>query len=221
VLVSTQHTQHLLRNYALAHTIESMKKLSTYLFLILFSFSAPSFADDIRDFQIEGMSVGDSLLDYFSKEEIENFLSAKKAINYYPKSKKFFTLGVSGIGEYYEQINFDLKNADDKYIIYSLDGYNRMSFQECTEKTKLVSSEIKKLFEKEKFSAKPYKIKHRRDKSRKSIVHGINFIFDDDSAISISCYNWGEEMEKNNFFDSISINVSSKEFFYWVRNEAY
>ena len=48
-----------------------MKKLSTYLFLILFSFSAPSFADDIRDFQIEGMSLGDSLLDYYSEEEIE------------------------------------------------------------------------------------------------------------------------------------------------------
>jgi len=32
-----------------------MKKLSTYLFLILFSFSAPSFGDDISDFQSEGM----------------------------------------------------------------------------------------------------------------------------------------------------------------------
>ncbi len=27
-------------------------------------------ADDIRDFEIEGISVGDSLLDYFSEEEI-------------------------------------------------------------------------------------------------------------------------------------------------------
>ena len=48
-----------------------MKKLSAYLFLILFSFSTPSFADDIRDFQIEGISVGDNLLDHFSKKEIE------------------------------------------------------------------------------------------------------------------------------------------------------
>ena len=54
-----------------------MKKLSTYLFLLLFSFQTSSWADDIRDFQIEGMSVGDSLLDYFSKEEIENFFKAK------------------------------------------------------------------------------------------------------------------------------------------------
>ena len=28
-----------------------MKKLSTYLFLILFSFSAPSFGDDVQDFE--------------------------------------------------------------------------------------------------------------------------------------------------------------------------
>ena len=35
------------------------------LFLII-----PSKADDIQDFQIEGISVGDSLLDYFSEEEI-------------------------------------------------------------------------------------------------------------------------------------------------------
>ena len=48
-----------------------MKKLSTYLFLIFFSFSTPSFADDIRDFQIEGMSIGDSLLDYFTEKEIK------------------------------------------------------------------------------------------------------------------------------------------------------
>ena len=48
-----------------------MKKLSTYLFLILFSFQTPSQADDIRDFQIEGMSIGDSLLDYTSEKEIK------------------------------------------------------------------------------------------------------------------------------------------------------
>ena len=49
-----------------------MKKLSTYLFLILFSFSAPSFADDISEFEIEGISIGDSMLDFFSEEEIKN-----------------------------------------------------------------------------------------------------------------------------------------------------
>ena len=59
-----------------------MKRLSLYLFLILFTLQTPSQADDIRDFQIEGMSIGDSLLDYFSEEEINKY---KK--NYYNDDK--------------------------------------------------------------------------------------------------------------------------------------
>ena len=46
-----------------------MKILLT-LFVLLFSSSVV--AEDISDFQIEGMSVGDSLLDYFSEQQIIN-----------------------------------------------------------------------------------------------------------------------------------------------------
>ena len=67
-----------------------MKKLSTYLFLILFSFSAPSFADDISDFQIEGMSIGDSLLDYFSEEKIEEEKNSEYVYRY--KDNRFIIL---------------------------------------------------------------------------------------------------------------------------------
>ena len=62
-----------------------MKKLLGIVVLGLLFISAPSQADDIRDFQIEGMSIGDSLLDYYSKKEIKKFLKT-----YYPKSKKFY-----------------------------------------------------------------------------------------------------------------------------------
>ena len=44
-----------------------MKK--TLIILVLL-FSSSVFADDISDFEIEGMSIGDSLLDYMSEEEI-------------------------------------------------------------------------------------------------------------------------------------------------------
>jgi len=42
-----------------------MKKLLAILVLGLF-LTTPSQADDIRDFQIEGISIGDSLLDYMT-----------------------------------------------------------------------------------------------------------------------------------------------------------
>ena len=45
-----------------------MKKILV-LFILLFSSSV--FAEDISDFEIEGISVGDSLLDHFSLTEIK------------------------------------------------------------------------------------------------------------------------------------------------------
>ena len=44
------------------------KKLLRIVVLGLFLIT-PSHADDIRDFQIEGISIGDSLLDYFSEKK--------------------------------------------------------------------------------------------------------------------------------------------------------
>ena len=63
-----------------------MKRFLAILVLGLFLIT-PSWADDIRDFEIEGMSIGDSLLDYFNEKEInDNFYIA----SYYEKNEKFF-----------------------------------------------------------------------------------------------------------------------------------
>ena len=40
------------------------------IFILTFSFQSLSKADDIRDFEIEGISIGDSALDHFSKKAI-------------------------------------------------------------------------------------------------------------------------------------------------------
>ena len=47
-----------------------MKRLLLIL-ILTFSFQSLTKADDIRDFEIEGMSIGDSALDYFSNNEIK------------------------------------------------------------------------------------------------------------------------------------------------------
>ena len=43
--------------------------------VLIFSLQSWTKADDIRDFQIEGMSIGDSALDFFSKMKLKNILS--------------------------------------------------------------------------------------------------------------------------------------------------
>ena len=47
-----------------------MKKLLAILVLGLFLIT-PSQADDIRDFQIEGMSIYDSLLNYYNEDQLK------------------------------------------------------------------------------------------------------------------------------------------------------
>ena len=58
----------------LTHIGHSGKVLFMRVFItvlvLIFSFQSWTKADDISDFQIEGMSIGDSVLDYLSKEEI-------------------------------------------------------------------------------------------------------------------------------------------------------
>ena len=88
-----------------------------YVITLIFSFQAPSQADDIRDFQIEGMSVGDSLLDYFSEEDINSHSK------YWWKDRKYFMVSKSSPSfEIYGVMQFALKNNDKNYIIQGLSG---------------------------------------------------------------------------------------------------
>ena len=48
-----------------------MKKIFLLIISIL-SFQTLSLADNIRYFKIEGMSIGDSALDYFSESQLED-----------------------------------------------------------------------------------------------------------------------------------------------------
>ena len=72
------------------------------LFLI-----TPSQADDIRDFQIEGMSVGDSLLDYFNEEKIrDNIFKTSYKSKKYTKIEFFDSTNTSKI---YHGLQFFVK----------------------------------------------------------------------------------------------------------------
>ena len=97
-----------------------MKRLLLILILTL-SLQSWTKADDISDFEIEGISVGDSLLDYFTKKEIRK---ERKYRIKYPNSNKFSAITFV---EYpnlkvYNSIQVNVKNKDKKYIIYSISG---------------------------------------------------------------------------------------------------
>ena len=104
-----------------------MKVFLTVLVLI-FAFHSWTKADDIRDFEIEGMSVGDSLLDYFPKYLIDEAINKSSSLYY--KNKKYVQIGASYKKVYklnitsktYDDLSIVLKPNDNSYKIYSIGG---------------------------------------------------------------------------------------------------
>ena len=95
-----------------------MKILLTFFFLF---FSSSVVAEDISDFQIEGISIGDSLLDYMSEKEIKNNIVE---IYQYYNNQDFTTVQLSNhrILTQYDGLQINIKRKDQNYIIYGLYG---------------------------------------------------------------------------------------------------
>ena len=89
--------------------------------VLIFSLQSWTKADDISEFEIEGISIGDSLLDFMSITEIKNDL--KLQINWPHTDKKFQRVEkYEGSFENYEYIAAIIKPDDPQYIIYGLSG---------------------------------------------------------------------------------------------------
>ena len=94
-----------------------MKKFLA-IFILCLCFTTSSQADDISDFQIDGISIGDSLLDYFDKKKIN---SRKKT---FYNDDNFYKINFNSNKSIYKLINFHLKKNDNKFIVYSMGGRN-------------------------------------------------------------------------------------------------
>ena len=123
-----------------------MKILLT-LFVLLFSSSVV--AEDISDFEIEGISIGDSLLDYFSEEEIIKEIQVNKSSYFYLKEKFGEVYLFDGLSKYYSVIFF-VKLNDKNYIIQGIRGtidYDDKKMDDCYAQQEEIINEISPLFE--------------------------------------------------------------------------
>ena len=192
-----------------------MKKILAIIVLSLHLIT-PSKGDDISDFQIEKISIGDSLLDYFNKLEIENAPRYDNT-NTAQTSDKFYEARFKNIGIYNEMM-FSLKKNDQTFKNYSIQGIVKYenNISECYKKIDKLADEIETLFsgatrEKSKFA-------HRGDKTGKSMVTAVTFTWSSRDRISIQCYDWTKKMR---YWDNLRIAILTKEFRDWLRDEKY
>ena len=183
-----------------------MKKLLAIIILSL-CFITPSQANDVRDFQIEGVSIGDSMLDFMDEEQIKKEIRGEYAYHY--KNSVFVVIGdvFDQNVKTYESLSVTIKPADPKYIIYGVRGKIKYpnELKKCLEKKREVIMSVKNLFKNLKMD-KVDAVKHGYD--AESLVYANEFYFPNDDQIRIFCVNWSAKTEaKRNWSDGFNVSA--------------
>ena len=193
-----------------------MKKFVTIIILNLF-FVTPSHADDIRDFEIEGLSVGDSLLTLANKEKIKKALSDYQ----YPNDKfLIYNLEMLVDLKIYDYGTVTTKKNDNNYIVTNIAGvfrYNKLD--ECLKLKDEIQTDIEKIFK--SVNKQETNFASRQDKTGNSKIYGVqNYLkpYPSDESISINCYHFTSE---SGIERALKVAVNPHEYAYFIINEAY
>tara|TARA_X000000950_G_scaffold255993_1_gene321107 strand:+ start:1283 stop:1861 length:579 start_codon:yes stop_codon:yes gene_type:complete len=190
-----------------------IRRLIIYLFLTCF-FQVQAKTEDIREFQIEGISIGDSLLKYVDLKQI------KSNSSFHYTSKKFGAYYLELEDSDYDGLQIDFENSSD-YIIEGFGGkiFFKGNFMEkCLIKEKEILSSIKEILKSKAIYIDNGITPHDYDKSGKSVGSWHSFKFNDGSGfINLECMDWSDEID---FEDNLELMILSKKFQDFV-NENY
>ncbi len=184
----------------------------TIIIIFILTLQTPVLADDIRDFQIEGMSIGDSALGYFNEAQLEDSEQGWHNYNY----EEYSTSLLPG-KNIYHWIQVSYKNNDSSFKIEALSGilekknYDNLK---CNKDLNTITLNILELFE----NTNPEKKQSytlTKDEARKypftgnSTVTSVSFNFPDKGEIVLACYNKNKTTGQN---DSFRIEIRSNAF---------
>ena len=198
-----------------------MKRLLLIL-ILTFSFQSGAKADDIRDFEIEGMSIGDTLFEHLQIINKTKKQISKTKLSFYPKGKRFAMWNIkSNNFKKYESVQFTID--PNNFKIYGISGmiYN-LDKNECVS----IQKNIIKSLEKDNPSAikdiEDFDNLNYLDKSGESIANGIYLDFPSGDTFGVECYLYGKiYKENNNNKDHIRVSIDTKEIRDFLQNEAY
>lgn len=191
-----------------------MKKLIPFLFLLFFL--GCDRGPLIKDFKIDGIGLGDSLLDNFTKQEI--LKAIERDWDIYPslddtyKQTSFFA-----IKQDYDNLDFFVKPDDPEYLTYSVGGrINYDNDQEgCLRKKDEIINEFISMFnnvERSDYDNIPFS----EDSSGESVSYSTIFALPTGEEIGITCNSYGSNFEKEfGLIDNFNVTIDPPEFIEW------
>ena len=192
-----------------------MKIFFSFLFIFL---SSPIFANDISDFQIEGISIGDTLLRYMSEEEILN--EKKENINLYKDlgDPIFYEVYIFDKFINYEYLSFFIKSNDDNYIIQAIYGVTlyEENIRDCHNKINELSVKLDRMFNNTNKVSE--NIPLYWDDSGRSSMKRVTYKFKNQDIIALECYDWDKTYQRSTggHPDIFSMSVNTRELFDWI-----
>ena len=198
-----------------------MNKILLILILTL-SLQTFSNADDIKDFEIEGMSVGESALNFFNKQEImSNMQALQKGNNKFSKEFSEYVYNDKTKLENYDYLAVIFKTYDSKFIIQSISARINFSHVNINKCYKLQNSIIKEI--------RTQTSNTREDNQGRSKYRGLpngnsfktvtNFVYDNNSIIHTACYDFSKNDTTSS--DRISVSILTADFVDYQNNRAF
>ena len=190
-----------------------MKKFLTILVLGLV-WCNTSIADEISDFQIEGMSIGDSLLDYYSENEIKNGFPTDWSY----KKKTYQATDFSKNLKDFDNVQINFKTKGKNYTIGAIDGMSTMDIKDCLKEKDEQILAMQELLSEAK-NTYDGTTKHSYDKSGDSKIIQAVYKLKSGGVIIVSCYDWSDKLTSSKGWDdSLRISIRSKKFNKFLAN---
>mgnify|MGYP001412713415 FL=1 len=187
-------------------------QINILLFILIIGLNSIARADKINDFEIEGLSIGNSLLNFMSEKDIKNNVR-----NYVSTTSGYYVVGYDNTNNY-DTLDIYLKRNDKNYIIKSVIGFVFLDFDSCKLKMDKVSSEIDQIF-KDVRKVDNGLVDHSYDKTGNSKEYQIAYLLNDiqeDDHIRLQCTDWSKKLTKEkNWTDSFNVGAYSKEILDW------
>ena len=194
-------------------------KIFISVLVLIFGLQPWTKANEISEFQIEGISVGDSLLKFVTKEKIENIKNKYDVFIYDDKTFYSITIFEGMELEKYDFLQFHLKANDKNYKIYSLGG--RINFKdkinECYKLMDDIVNEFKSIFNNYDLNDAGIKDLKNQDGSIAKVKSAFLNLSNGDVA-SVHCYDHPPDF---NITDNLAIYIYNNEYSIWLETKAY
>ena len=183
------------------------------IFIIFFGIQSLTKADDIGEYEIEGMSIGDSLLNHFNLNEIQNFENYDDL----PSDMSFRIIEIFSNEmkmELYDSVQIYYMPDDKTLKIHGVNGGLYCETKKnCINQYNKVKSDIRKLLG-ESYKSESFSGNHMDDDTGQSKFKYIEY-FLPNGEIVVSYTDWAKHM---NYKDNVSIEITTQEVSNWIRN---